>query len=130
MVEINVKDKIIEASKLLDELDKYDDSLSNMLSNVDSKICDLMHLIENNVLRTNQCYRVIRELHKLRLERRKIKNDMDLIQVFKFEKNKLLNIENRKFLLSAIGKENKRHQNAKYINRIYTEEEIKELIGV
>lgn len=130
MVEINVKDKIIEVSKLLDELDKYDDSLSNLLSNVDSKICDLMHLIENNVLRTNQCYRVIRELHKLRLERRKIKNDMDLIQVFKFEKNKLLNIENRKFLLSAIGKENKRHKNAKYINRVYTEEEIKKLIGV
>ncbi len=130
MIEINVKDKIIEVSKLLDELDKYDDSLSNLLSNVDSKICDLMHLIENNVLRTNQCYRVIRELHKLRLERRKIKNDMDLIQVFKFEKNKLLNIENRKFLLSAIGKENKRHQNAKYINRVYTEEEIKKLIGV
>lgn len=130
MVKINVKDKIIEVSKLLDELDKYDDNLSNMLSNVDSKICDLMHLIENNVLRTNQCYRVIRELHKLRLERRKIKNDMDLIQVFKFEKNKLLNIENRKFLLSAIGKENKRHQNAKYINRVYTEEEIKKLIGV
>ena len=130
MIKINVKDKIIEVSKLLDELDKYDDSLSNLLSNVDSKICDLMHLIENNVLRTNQCYRVIRELHKLRLERRKIKNDMDLIQVFKFEKNKLLNIENRKFLLSAIGKENKRHQNAKYINRVYTEEEIKKLIGV
>ena len=130
MIEINVKDKIIEVSKLLDELDKYDDSLSNLLSNVDSKICDLMHLIENNVLRTNQCYRVIRELHKLRLERRKIKNDMDLIQVLKFEKNKLLNIENRKFLLSAIGKENKRHQNAKYINRVYTEEEIKKLIGV
>lgn len=129
MIKINVKDKIIEVSKMLDELDEYDDSLSSSLSTVDSKICDLMHLIENNTLKTNQCYRTVRELHKLRLERRKIKNDMDLLQVFKTDKNKLLNIEYRKFLLNAIYKEDKRQNNAKYNNRIYSEEELKELMG-
>ena len=76
------------------------------------------------------CYRIVRELHKLRLERRKIKNDMDLLQVFKTEKNKLINIENRKFLLNAIYKEDRRQNNAKYNSRIYTEEELKELLGV
>lgn len=129
MIKINVKDKIIEVSKMLDELDEYDDSLSSSLSTVDSKICDLMHLIENNTLKTNQCYRTVRELHKLRLERRKIKNDMDLLQVFKTDKNKLLNIEYRKFLLNAIYKEDKRQNNAKYNYRIYSEEELKELMG-
>lgn len=129
MVKINVKDKIVEVSNLLDEIDEYDDSLSSALSIADSKICDLMHLIEMNTLKTNQCYRIVRELRKLRLERRKIKNDMDLLQVFKTEKNKLINIEYRKFLLNTIYKENKRQNNAKYNSRIYTEEELKELIG-
>ena len=130
MIKINVKDKIVEVSKLLDELDNYDDSLSSSLSTVDSKICDLMHLIENNMLKTNQCYRVIRELHKLRLERRKIKNNMDLLQLFKTEKNRLLNVEYRKFLLNSIYKEDKRQNNVKYNNRIYSEEELKEILGV
>ena len=130
MIKINVQDKIIEVSKMLDELDEYDDSLSSSLSTVDSKICDLMHLIENNTLKTNQCYRIVRELRKLRLERRKIKNDMDLLQVFKTEKNKLLNVEYRKFLLNSIYKEDKRQNNVKYNNRIYSEEELKEILGV
>ena len=130
MIKINVKDKILEVSKLLDEIDEYGDSLPNALSIVDSKICDLMHLIEINTLKTNQCYRIVRELHKLRLERRKIKNNMDLLQVFKTEKNKLINIEYRKFLLNAIYKEDRRQNNAKYNNRIYSEEELKELLGV
>ena len=130
MIKINVKDKIIEVSKMLDELDEYDDSLSSSLSITDSKISDLMHLIESNTLKTNQCYRIVRELRKLRLERRKIKNDMDLLQVFKTEKNKLLNVEYRKFLLNSIYKEDKRQNNAKYNNRIYSEEELKEILGV
>lgn len=55
---------------------------------------------------------------------------MDLLQVFKTEKNKLINIEYRKFLLNAIYKEDRRQNNAKYNSRIYTEEELKELLGV
>ena len=39
---------------------------------------------------------------------------MDLLQVFKTEKNKLINIEYRKFLLNAIYKEDRRQNNAKY----------------
>ena len=130
MIKINVKDKIVEVNKMLDELDEYDDSLSTSLSITDSKISDLMHLIESNTLKTNQCYRIVRELRKLRLERRKIKNDMDLLQVFKTEKNRLLNVEYRKFLLNSIYKEDKRQNNAKYNNRIYSEEELKEILGV
>ena len=102
MVKINVTDKILEVSTLLDEIDEYDNSSSSALSIADSKICDLMHLIEMNTLKTNQCYRIVRELHKLRLERRKIKNDMDLLQVFKTEKNKLINMsEKEKITLLA-----------------------------
>lgn len=130
MIKINVKEKIIEASKILDDLEEYDSGLSESLSKVDSKICDLMHLIECNKLKTNQCYRVIQELHKLRLERRKIKNDIELMNAFKQHQNKLLNLENRKILLSFIGKTDKALLNSKYNNRVYTEDELNELIGV
>ena len=126
---MNILNKIVEVSKLLDELDDYAIGLSEGLSNVDSKLCDLYHLIENDKLRTKQCYRVVQEIHKLRKERRKIKNDMELINVFNTNKNKLLNIDYRKILLSAIGKEDKKLNNSKYKNRVYTEEEIKELMG-
>ena len=46
MIKINVKDKIVEVNKMLDELDEYDDSLSTSLSITDSKISDFMHLID------------------------------------------------------------------------------------
>ena len=54
---------------------------------------------------------------------------MELINVFNTNKNKLLNIDYRKILLSTIGKEDKKLNNSKYKNRVYTEEEIKELMG-
>ena len=127
---MNVLEKIISVAKILDEIDDYSSTLSSSLSIVDSKLCDLLHLIENNKLKTNQCYRIIKEIHNLRLERRKIKNDMELLRIFKENKSKLSSLENRPFLLSDVGKENKRQNNAKYNNRIYTEEELKELIGV
>lgn len=123
-----IKQTILEINKLLNELDECYDNLPNELSKVDSAICDLLHLIENNILKTNQSYRVIRELHKLRIERRKIKNNMELMSTFRTHQNKLLNVDNRKILLSEIGKKEK-SLNMKYNNRIYTDEEIKEMIG-
>jgi len=126
---VNVKEKIFQLTILLDEIDDYSNTLSDALSNVDLKICDLMHLIESETLKTNQSYRVMRELKKLRIERRKIKNDMELLKVYRDNNRKLLNKDSRQFLCSDIGKRDK-SLNGKYNNRVYTEEEIKELIGV
>lgn len=126
---MNVKDKINDVIVILNEIDTYDSALSDNLSLVDSKICDLLHLIENNTLKTNQCYRVIKELHNLRIERRKIKNDMELMKVYRDNKQKLSNQDYRQFLLSNIGKKEKQ-LNGEYKNRIYTEEELKEMVGV
>ncbi len=112
----------------LDSLQIYFGSLSTQLSMVDSKICDIMHLIENNKLTTKACYRIIKELAKLRIERRKIKNDMELSRTFTTHLNKIISIDNRKFLLVELNKTNKK-LNQQYKNRVYTDEEIKELIG-
>lgn len=126
---MNILDKVIEVNKILDEIDEYDKQLSDLLSTVDSKLCDLYHTIENNKLKTNQCYRIVQEIHKLRLERRKIKNDMGLMAVYNNNRNKLVNYDFRKILLNNLGKENKKLLNSNYNNRKYSEEEIKDLIG-
>ncbi len=127
---MNIQEKIIEVNKLLNEIDNYSDSLPNMLSVCDSKIDDLEHLIEFNKLNTAQCYRVIKELRSIRNERRRIKDDMELIRIYKQEQNKLLGVEHRPFLLSNIGKTVKIQSGRKYSYKAYTKEEINELIGV
>ncbi len=126
---MNIKDKVIGISKLLDELDTYYDELPNLLSLYDSKICDLLHIIEIKSLSAPQRCRVIKELHNLRLKRREIKNNMELMRIYKVEQNKLLGQDHRPFLLSDIGKTEKIQNSRVYGYRGYTEEEIKELIG-
>lgn len=126
---MEIIDKVKEISTLMDELQSYTNNLSTLLQAVDFRISDLLHLIENETLNTKGCYRVIKELKKARLERRKIKNDMELSKTLNSNLNKMLGIENRQFLLAEINKTNN-HLKTKYKNRIYTEDEIKELIGV
>ena len=94
---------------------------------VDYRISDLLHFIESEKLDTKACYRIVKELKNVRKDRRKIKNDMELSKTLNLNLNKLLGIENRQFLLAELNKTNN-HLNNKY--KIYTEEEIKELIGV
>lgn len=128
MIKINVKDKIVEVINGLNEITDYENTLQDKLSNVDLKLCDLMHYIEFNKLKTNECYRIVKEMHNLRLDRRKIKNDMEIVKVLDTHKNKLLEAENRRILLSFIGKTDKALKNSKYQNRAYTEEELEELL--
>ena len=105
----------------LDNIQSSIDELSNKLSTLE--------LQEQDLLKTNQCYRVIKEIRKCRLERRKVKNDMELARTYQTHQNKMISTENRKFLLTELNKTNSR-LNQPYKNRIYTEEEIKEMLGV
>lgn len=126
---MEIIDKVKEVSELMNELQSYTNNLNSNLQVVDFKINDLLHLIESEKLDTKACYRIIKELKNVRIERRKIKNDMELSKTLNLNLNKLLGIENRQFLLAELNKTNN-HLNAKYKNRVYTEEEIKELMGV
>ena len=126
---MNVKDKALEVIELLDEIDSYDDGLTNELSNADSRISDLYHYLEEHKLKTGECYRFVQELKKVLLDRRKVKDDMSLLSVFKREKDKLLNDKNRVFLKQTIHKKNKELQESHYNNRVYTEEEINKILG-
>ena len=129
MIKIDLLETIIVVIQYLDELENYINTLEDKYIKINQKQQDLLHLIENNKLKTNECYRVIKELHKVRLERRKIKNDMELANTFKLHKTQLLSISNREFLKSLLIKKQEQLVTSKYKNRIYTEDELKEMMG-
>lgn len=125
---MDVKDKILEVIELLDEIDEYEGSLADSLSNSDSKLSDLYHLIEENKLKTNECYRIIQEMRKVLIERRKIKNDMLLLTIYNKEKEKLQSTKNRIFLKQSIFKKERELKESVYKKRIYTDEEMNILL--
>ena len=130
MIKINVKAKIIEVSKLLDELDEFKEAIPNNIQNYDLKISDLYHKLEIMSLNSKSCYRFCKELKTVLNERREYKNNLAVFNEYQQEINKLINgIDNRKILLSKVCSEDSKVRKSKYHNRIYVEEELNELIG-
>ncbi len=124
---MNVIEEITTIVTALNELDNYSSSLDNKLSELDLKQQDLLHYIENNSLKTNECYRIIRELKKIRENRRKVKNDMELVYKYNEQKNKLVSTEYRQFLLTEMHKKEKALAKS-YINKGYSGEELESIL--
>lgn len=124
---MNVIEEITTIVTALNELDNYSSSLDNKLSELDLKQQDLLHYIENNSLKTNECYRIIRELKKIRENRRKVKNDMELVYKYNEQKNKLVSTEYRQFLLTEMHKKEKALAKS-YINKVYSGEELESIL--
>lgn len=124
----DIKEQITQVVDILNDVETYCDNLTIELSNADSAISDMLHLIENNNLKTDQCYRVVKELHNIRLNRRRIKNDMELSATFKLHWQKLLNKDNRSMLITELCKKEKALK-TEYNYRIYDEEQIKRIMG-
>ena len=119
-------DIITELSKLLDEIDTFDEAIPTMQQQLDYKISDMYHYLENNSINSKMAYRFCKELKSILLERRKFKNNCEIVRTFKNELGKITsNINNRKIGMNAIYKTQKQFD-SKYNNRIYTEEELKE----
>ncbi len=125
---MNILEKIVEVSKILDEVDKFDNNISDKMLEYNYKLSDLYHYIENNNMDNKKCYRICREFKKVLKERREFKNNVEIMNEYKQLKLKLTSgIENRQLLLSSLGKRVK-SLNMPYKNRIYTEEELKEIM--
>lgn len=124
---MNVAEEIKEIVTKLDKIDDYSNSLSDKLSVVDSKLQDLLHYIENNKINILWCYRMIKEIKMLREERRKIKNDIELLSKYNEQKNKIISKENRQFLMTEIYKKEKL-LGKNYTNKQYTEEEMQKIL--
>lgn len=126
---MDVLEEIKNAINILNKVDEYKDTLVDKLSEQDKRLSDLEHYIEENKLSTNQCYRMIKEIKKQREIRRKIKNDYTILTNYENNINKLINHDSRRMLLEKVYKANKSLE-TKYKNRIYTKEDLEELLGV
>ena len=124
---MNIVEEIKEISDKLDEIDNYNSGLGQQLSIIDKKQQDILHYVENNKLSAFGCYRLFKELKKVRLIRRKIKNDMELSKIYLEQKNKLLSTENRKFLLQTLYKK-ENSLDSEYKMQEYKEEELEAII--
>ena len=69
MIKIDILDYVILATQQLDAVEKYVNTLEDRFIKINQKQQDLLHLIENNKLKTNECYRAIKELHNVRAVR-------------------------------------------------------------
>lgn len=125
---MDVLKTIAEIVDKLNELDNYDNGLSQLLSECDEREQDLLHYIENNKINMLWCYKYVRELKNIREKRRNIKNDMERITKFKGHKTKLVStIDNRQLMLAELNKREKQ-LNCPYKNRRYAEEELQKIL--
>lgn len=124
---MNIVEEVKEVISKLNAIDSYNSSLSQQLSVIDKKQQDILHLIESQKISAFEAYRIIKELRQVRIERRKIKNDMELLRVYDENKNKLSSNENRQFLLHEVCKKEK-NLNTEYKYQEYTKEELESII--
>lgn len=124
---MNVIEEIKEVVERLDKIDEYNSTLLDKLSELDQKQQDLLHYIENNKINVLWCYRMIKEIKTIREQRRKVKNDMELLSKYNEQKTKMISKENRQFLLAEIYKKEKT-LGKNYTNKQYTEEEMQKII--
>lgn len=122
---MNYLDDIKQIIELLDSIDDKYNELPEKQSEIDSKISDIYHYIESSTMNSKNSYRVVKELKKLLLERRELKKEQSVLQIFQNEKERLKLKSNRAILLNQVCKEDKNY-NTKYNYRIYNEEKFKE----
>lgn len=119
--------KIKEALDVLNVIDEYGNSLQHRLNEVNQQQQDILHYIESNKISMLWCYNIVMKIKNIRVERRKIKNDMELIYKYNELKNRLSSKDSRQFILSELHKKEKNLQTV-YKNRQYTEEDIRDIL--
>ena len=127
---IDIVKTVTDICKKLDDLDDYIDSLPNLHSEMDMRMSDLYHPIENEALTVTQAKRFTDEIQSVCNNRRVIKTDTSIAKVFKDNESKLLQKGNRQILLSRLFTLAKQKEQTDYSYRVYTEDEINKLLGV
>lgn len=124
--QFNILENIIKAVSLLDDIDKYSDSLNDKLSECDSLRADFDHIIENSDLSQVNLNLLFKNMKNNYEKRRKIKNDMSISQHYQQNIEKIKQAGNRQFLVTTVKNYiSKLPTNYKY--RILTDDEVKEL---
>lgn len=127
---INIVKHVQKICDLLDELDEYLDSLPELHSEMDLRMSDLYHPIENKKLTSTQAKRFTDEIQSVCNNRRVIKDDIAYSKVFRDNINKLVQKDNRQMLITKLHTLEKQKEDAQYTYRIYSNEEISKLLGI
>ena len=126
---MEIMEKIKEVVKLLDELEDYNNDLPSKQSDIDQRISDIYHYVENTRMTTKSSYRVVKELKTLLLERREFKQDQSLLATFENNKAKLNLKSNRAMMLADMHKAQK-NLDTEYKFRVYDKDEfVKQMEG-
>ena len=123
----DVIEKLNKVVEYLDDIQDIKDSHSAAMQEVEFRISDILHLIELNDIPDSCCKKVIAELKKLREHRRDLKNQYEILKTFETHKEKLLKDNSRFMFSSELGKASKK-LNSTYNNRVYTQEELDNLV--
>lgn len=127
---MSVLENIKQALNLLQENEEHHSKLLDTLSEADKKTDYWLHYIEFNNIPVTLSYKIIKEIKQLREKRRIVKNELEIMKVFRDNEQKLVNSKNREILLNSICKTDNKQQNAKYNYDAYTEEEMNEILGI
>lgn len=112
---MDILQKIGQAKKILDEVEKYAENIGAIISENDLAISDIYHYIENNSMSTKGTYRAVKLLREKLITRRRLKEELELLKVFNSHKTKLVSVGNRQMLMAEIGKRQKEfHRPYKY----------------
>lgn len=120
-------DRIYETIDFLNEVDNTELQLKTRQLELDNMTQDLLHYLENNILKSFELVRLARELKKVREERKQVKNDLAIINEYKKNCMQLQNSKGRETLRNIIKKQDKIN-NGKYHNRVYKLDELESLI--
>ena len=125
---MDIMAKAKEAIDILDQIDAYGHTLMPKLSELDCKEQDILHYIEDNKVNMLYCYNIVKKIKDIRVERRKVKNDIELMEKWHTLKSRLSSNENnRQFIMTELHKKEKQLQTT-YKNRQYSEEDIRNIL--
>ena len=119
-------DKIIQAVKILDEIDEMISTQGQELQKIDLELSDLYHFIENNNVTDNTSVKLIERIKQLRLMRRSLQREYEIENAYKNNSSKMMGNGTRSFLINTI-KQTVKNLNSEYKNRVLTDEDIENL---
>ena len=123
-----IYEKIVKGMEILDEIDNMINSQSNELQEIDYKISDLLHYLENNDLSDKECVKFVKIMQEFRQIRKSLHKEHEIEKAYKENSSKVMGNNTRQMLMAEINKAVKQWNN-EYKYRIITEDEIKLLIS-
>lgn len=120
-------EQITDINEGLNTLDTYMNSISDLQSQNDLFISDLLHFVEDYEFTPKKALKFVNILKEKRLERRKLNNEWEIKKVYDNGKQRFTYDSQRDIFLNSIYKKEKELKSP-YRYRVATQEEIEEMI--